>query len=175
MAVGESGTTETLVRKGRLSLEPRSGGKQAGKTVEVAADGLNRAKVFLADAAAPLHPVIATANGAQGQFLATINAEGKTMEFTSPGDFQKAQSQVVELLVHKPDRFAAEWRPLVESAHRAGPHSGAGVEGKPFRLETPWRGPAEPDLGSFRGTLHVNGRTIQFEIYERRGPVSGPD
>ena len=55
VAVGESGTTETLVRKGRLSLEPRSGGKQAGKTVEVAADGLDRGRSFL-----PMRPLPST-------------------------------------------------------------------------------------------------------------------
>jgi hypothetical protein len=144
--------------------------------MELAVGGLDRARVFLADAAGPVRPVIATANGAQGQFLASINADGKTMEFTSPDAFQKAQSQVVEILIRQPDQFITRWPDLVEPINRIAPKGGIdpggpiGRDAKQSFLEGP---PSQAGNGNFSGTLHIDGKTIQFKSMEDNGAFRG--
>jgi hypothetical protein len=116
--VADSGTTETKVRKGRVSLLPHRGQEDLGKAIELAAGALDTAMLSVPNVVAPLRPVVVIAHGAQGRFLGRVSANGKTAEFKNRVAFREFRAKAVKQLREAPGQFGRNWPALADSAHR---------------------------------------------------------
>jgi hypothetical protein len=113
--VDESGATETRVRQGVVTFEPRLSGTAHATPIELTADGLDHASASIPEVASDLVPVSATASGKQGQFFGAVYADGKTVEFDSREEFDRFNERVQESLKADSAGFRRHWRVMVRT------------------------------------------------------------
>jgi hypothetical protein len=157
--VGPLGATETLVRRGRVTLKPQREGEPAAKAVELTATALNRATVSVPDLATPVLPLTTTTGGSGGRFLGLISVEGKTVEFRDPAAFQKFQGSVLKQLRASPETFRQQWSMSVHA-------SGAGASAS-----------AWIEIDGQRHAVQVSGDSpdpIRFDSSEEGGKLPSP-
>ena len=136
VVVGESGATQTLVRQGKVSLRPQRGPEQPGKSVELAAGGLDQAAVSVPDMVAPVLPVTTVAHGAGGRFLGMVSVDGQTADFHSPEALATFQALAMKQLQSTPRRFRQQWPELVKSSSQLAKPAAKTTAAEPA-LETP--------------------------------------
>jgi len=117
VTVEDSGTTQTLVRLGRVSLTPQRGQEDLGTPIELAVGALDRATVSVPNIAASMLPVATVARGDQGRFLGRLSANGKTAEFHSRPAFREFRVQTLKQLREAPNEFGQKWPALAAGAN----------------------------------------------------------
>lgn len=120
--VAETGNTETHVRRGKVSFLPQRRGELPGKALELVADGLDRAQATIPDVTAPVLPVSTIFSGDGGEFLATICAQGKTIEFTTRESFDDYRTHLMQQLRESPADFSQQWSIMVAATGGGGTH-----------------------------------------------------
>lgn len=148
VSVNESGTTEARVLDGKVLVLPQRTGELAGKSIELTPDQLDRVVMSVPEVAAPLLPVSTVASSRSGRFFGAITANGETLEFDSPSEFQEYQAKVNTLLGESALSFREEWSVMVESSSKRA------VEG------------ASSSQAGSRSSVHVrmeSGRAFQAE------------
>jgi hypothetical protein len=118
VAVDGAGATQTMVRKGRISLTPQRGQEEPATPIELVAGALDRATVSVPDMAASTLPVTTVASGLQGQFLGLMSSNGKTVGFHSPEAFREFQTRALKQLHEAPSEFGRRWSGLVAAFDR---------------------------------------------------------
>jgi ferric-dicitrate binding protein FerR (iron transport regulator) len=113
VSVNDSGNAEARVRVGKISFQPQRAGELPGKPLELTADGLDRAVTTVPDIAAPVLPVCTLVSSSQGEFVGTICANGKTMEFVSREAFEESRAVVLKQLREAPNEFSERWSIMV--------------------------------------------------------------
>lgn len=153
--VDEAGKTETTVQAGRVSFVPQSRNGPAGRSVELSAEGLDRAFSDAPDVVAPHVPVWTVASGRDGAFHASIFADGKALEFASRDSFEETRSLVVRQLHDSPSEFASRWSVIVDA-------TSANEEpvGSSTARESTAATDDSPRSGGRTTTVTVNDRTI---------------
>ena len=176
VAVDDAGATQTLVRRGRVSLRPQRGQEPLGSPLELAAGALDRARVWVPDVAAPVLPVMTAASGGEGRFLGRVSANGKTAEFHSRTAFREFRAGALQQLREAPGQFGQKWPALADGGGTASPKS------TPERHEVPAPSGARPSPGADIAAERdrsvpldavADGRTV--EIHENGKTISITD
>lgn len=175
VVVEDLGATQTLVRRGKVSLRPQRGQEELGTPIELAVGALDRATVSVPDIAASVLPVTTIASGSEGRFLGRLSAGGKTAEFHSPTAFYEFQAQAFKQLREAPGQFGEKWPALVDGAggditaqnkstaeHRLGPGADIAHRGE---------GNVEPGAAADDQTVEVqeDGKTIAITDSKESG------
>ena len=103
--VGQAGQTETSVRSGVVTFEAKLIGGTLSPPIKLTADGLNHASAKESPLTRGVRSIVTTANGSQGQFLGTIHADGKTVEFGTRREFDDFQNHLASALGKNPSQF----------------------------------------------------------------------
>ncbi len=120
VAVKESGATDTLVRRGRVSLRTQRGQEPLGEPIELAAGALDTATVSVPGIAAEVLPVAMVARGSGGRYLGRMTAQGKSVEFHSQAEFDAFRVGALRQLGESPGQFARKWPGLVAATKPSG-------------------------------------------------------
>lgn len=118
VCVKDAGVTETLVRRGRISLGSQNGQESLGSPIELVAGSLDRATVSVHGLAAEARPVTTVARGSDGRFLGRMTVQSKTAEFHSRAAFDAFRVEAFKQLGQDPGQFANKWAGLADAAVR---------------------------------------------------------
>jgi hypothetical protein len=167
VVVDDFGTTQALVRQGRVSLRSASGQEASEKPIELAAGALNQATVSVPNLAAPVLPVTTVVHG-QGMFLGRMSASGKVAEFHSRPDFREFRRQALKQLHEAPDQFGQKWLALAEGAGRHGTPGGKPAENK-VATKPPANPPATAAAEKDSVEVQEGGKTISITDTKESG------
>ncbi len=166
VAVEASGTTETLVRSGKVIFRPQHGSEPPGRSIELTAEGMNRSVASIPEvdlSASTSLPVSTAVHGRQGTFFGVISAGGRTLEFDSPDEYLAYRDRVFGELVAAPADFERVWSEMVRAMALAG--AGTTIDGGfgPNIVE---------GMGNFRSrsiSVNVDGRNVSITESSRDG------
>lgn len=165
VAVEASGTTETLVRSGKVIFRPQHGSEPPGRSIELTAEGMNRSVASIPEvdlAATTFLPVSTAVHGRRGTFFGVISAGGRTLEFDSPDEYLAYRDRVFGELVAAPADFERAWSEMVRAMAFGGGMTIDGGAGP-----NPVQG-----MGNFRSrsiSVTVDGRSISITESSRDG------